>query len=376
VDEHDPTLQPAPGPGQLDAVDLAALADTGPLLRYVSEHCDALDPELPLTIAKTREAASAGAWPPEVAQEFWVAYAKLCQLVRPATVDTIKAVQPSLKVRRWFGLFGDVRWMSPAQRTAEQYIGVLIATLLAVLTVQLYTSGIDSGSRELAATAQPAGDMRSNIAQQNSLLSAQTQGIKVELWTQQQRQSANLLRDQALKLTAASISACQTAVHLRLWLGPILAGSTSASPCPARETPSPDSQWWDEVDTAQAAWATASDYIARVQLRAQVVYSILNKFVLPVLLGLTGAVVYVIRSISDQIKTTTFASISPLRHKIRVWLGPLMGMIAGMFAQIIQLPANLSPLALAFLAGYAVKAMFSLFDNTIASANRPAKTPT
>jgi uncharacterized membrane protein len=77
-----------------------------------------------------------------------------------------------------------------------------------------------------------------------------------------------------------------------------------------------------------------------------------------------GAVAFVIRTISDQIKTTTFSQNSPSRHLMRVALGALAGMVVGLFNGLSG-QLNLSPLAVAFLAGYGVEAMFSVIDGVI-----------
>ena len=78
-----------------------------------------------------------------------------------------------------------------------------------------------------------------------------------------------------------------------------------------------------------------------------------------------GAVAYVIRTISDQIRTTTFSSSSPIRHVMRVALGALAGLVIGLFSGL-SAQLSLPPLALAFLAGYGVEAVFSTFDAIVA----------
>ena len=85
---------------------------------------------------------------------------------------------------------------------------------------------------------------------------------------------------------------------------------------------------------------------------------------LPILLGVIGAVAYIIRSISDQIRTATFSSTSPIRHIMRVALGALAGIVVGLFGELSN-QLSLSPLAIAFLAGYGAEAVFSMFDGLI-----------
>jgi|SRR6516162_58406 hypothetical protein len=96
-------------------------------------------------------------------------------------------------------------------------------------------------------------------------------------------------------------------------------------------------------------------FISEAKERADLVVGALLSFVLPVLFGGIGALAYVIRTISDQIRTTTFLSSSPIQHFMRVMLGALMGMVIGLFNQLSR-QISLPPLAFAFLAGYGVEA--------------------
>jgi hypothetical protein len=160
-------------------------------------------------------------------------------------------------------------------------------------------------------------------------------------------------------------------VSLRGWTG-LLSRAKPTSPPPCDTNPVASSGTWsDAAVKATAAWAKSSVVLAAAQARAQIIAGVLNGFVLPVLFGWAGAVVFVVRAISEQIKTTTFTSVSPLRHRIRVSLGPLMGLIIGLFVSVLQLPTGFSLLALAFLAGYAVEALLSLLDRFIANVTGP-----
>jgi hypothetical protein len=140
--------------------------------------------------------------------------------------------------------------------------------------------------------------------------------------------------------------------------------ASALSPCVYPNGQGASGQWWCKEDSATRAWADTEDNVSVAQQRAEIFSGILNGYILPVLFGLAGSLVFVIRTISDQIKNNTFSSVSPLRHLLRVWLGPLMGLVVSLFSSVIQLQ-NIGPFALAFLAGYAVEGLFSLFDNLV-----------
>jgi hypothetical protein len=105
-------------------------------------------------------------------------------------------------------------------------------------------------------------------------------------------------------------------------------------------------------------------YQARRQVRdAQQKVALLNAIynaLVPLLLGAVGAATYVLRLTSEQIKDSTFASSSPIRHVVRIALGCLAGLVVGLGGFNNEL--NLSSAALSFLAGYAIEPVFSTLD--------------
>jgi hypothetical protein len=105
-------------------------------------------------------------------------------------------------------------------------------------------------------------------------------------------------------------------------------------------------------------------YQTRRQVRdAQQKVALLNAIynaLVPLLLGAVGATTYVLRLTSEQIKDSTFASSSPIRHVVRIALGSLAGLVVGLGGFNNEL--NLSSAALSFLAGYAIEPVFSTLD--------------
>jgi hypothetical protein len=123
----------------------------------------------------------------------------------------------------------------------------------------------------------------------------------------------------------------------------------------------------DEINHAQTN-------VIRVEEEANLIIGIFVSFILPVFFGAIGAVAFVIRAISDQIWTSTFSLNSPIRHMMRVGLGALAGLVVGLFNGL-STQLSLPPLALAFLAGYGVEAVFSMFDELVRRFQPDAKTP-
>ena len=122
--------------------------------------------------------------------------------------------------------------------------------------------------------------------------------------------------------------------------------------------------WEDSFEYVNGRIYEVETNVYKIQQNANLLIGIIGGFVLPILFGLAGAVTFVIRGISNQIQTSTFSNNSPIRHLMRVSLGAFAGIVVGLFTTITN-TLSLPPLAIAFLAGYGVEALFSTFDDLI-----------
>ncbi|ETW95909.1 MAG: hypothetical protein ETSY2_47410 [Candidatus Entotheonella gemina] len=94
----------------------------------------------------------------------------------------------------------------------------------------------------------------------------------------------------------------------------------------------------------------------------------LSSFVLPLLYGLLGACAYVLRTLTVEIRTYTYRHQSDVRFRLRLYLGVLAGFAVAWFVNTDTAPTlaeSITPLALAFLAGYSVELVFAAMDALI-----------
>jgi hypothetical protein len=121
------------------------------------------------------------------------------------------------------------------------------------------------------------------------------------------------------------------------------------------------SPYEEEQQAVRNQWLLGS---AKARLKA------MSAYVLPLMYGLLGATAYVMRSLSKEISEVTFSNISHIRFILRLVLGMLSGISVGLVLTPETLPTTLSsvtPLALAFLAGYSVELVFSAMDRLISA---------
>lgn len=94
----------------------------------------------------------------------------------------------------------------------------------------------------------------------------------------------------------------------------------------------------------------------------------LSGYLLPMLYGLLGACAFVLRKLSDEIDKLTFANDARVRYSLRLNIGLLAGLAVGWFIKPGAGDAtlvSLSPLALAFIAGYGSDLFFVALDRIV-----------
>jgi hypothetical protein len=127
--------------------------------------------------------------------------------------------------------------------------------------------------------------------------------------------------------------------------------------------------------TPREDWDSAREAQFWLDLNAAVV-----EYVLPLLLGLLGAIVFVLREISREIRAKIFLPNHTESYRIRLYLGMIAGLtFAWLFSWIIPAGSEsglgaASPLAIAFMVGYSVEILFSALDRIIGSMTKKKET--
>ena len=112
---------------------------------------------------------------------------------------------------------------------------------------------------------------------------------------------------------------------------------------------------------------------------------LLQQFILPPLYGWIGALAYILRSLSEQIRLWTYRKENSVLCDLRMLLGMVAGLAIGWFFKPSGTEVNgvglVSPFALAFLAGYSVDLLFTVMDRVVATFSKavpmepPGRTP-
>jgi len=114
------------------------------------------------------------------------------------------------------------------------------------------------------------------------------------------------------------------------------------------------------------------------QLAARFALETLSKFILPLMYGLLGAALFVLRSLSQDVKTYTFSSDRLTLYRMRLYIGTLLGFVASWFlphSEDMSAFKNLGPYIVSLLAGYSVDIVFSLMDKLLSTFSNITETP-
>ena len=101
-------------------------------------------------------------------------------------------------------------------------------------------------------------------------------------------------------------------------------------------------------------------------------YGAINSCILPILYALLGTCAYLLRTFEDQMSTRTFVPSSA--NSARFLIAAIGGTVIGLFGNYTQ-QASVSPLAVAFLVGYAVEVFFAFLEGLIKAFTRNTAAP-
>ena len=123
--------------------------------------------------------------------------------------------------------------------------------------------------------------------------------------------------------------------------------------------------------TYQGVRSFAQDVVDLVSVS----YGAITTCLLPILYALLGTCAYLLRSFEEEVRTLTFRPASRANWA-RFLIAGIGGAVVGLFDNFsITGEASISPLAIAFLVGYAVDVFFSFLEGMMQSLSKPKGSP-
>lgn len=301
------------------------------------------------------------AWNSKICSEedelnFWVQYSQLAAAVSPATAESIRAMSPQVS-----------EGQTQIQKTVRRYTLLTFITIGILILFQAYwTCGnyiVDSINRKNEQSQQLNEELfrRKNSVgnQDNAQKGSQDNDPNSQSHEGGQktnRRGASEVEILENKIVGLEFYIKSNYASLKNW-------RTVYGLIPEPEVQSAKIADSQNIEPGPIK----HEDIARTQ-SASLVLEILRIYILPLIYGFLGTCVYILRDLSFKTKNYAFTRAATINFHIRLCLGALSGIasawivVSGKSSDPIM---SLSPLALAFLAGYSIEILFSAMDTFI-----------
>ncbi len=120
-----------------------------------------------------------------------------------------------------------------------------------------------------------------------------------------------------------------------------------------------------------------ADQFGRKTTEVRMIVSNLGTYLIALVMGLLGALTYILRTLSQQLREHTYVPVSISEGVVRICLGA----IAGVFGSLLVPTAGkelaaLPPIFIPFVFGYGIEILFSMLDRVVRSFTEPDRTGT
>lgn len=348
------------------------------IVMTASENAIPLDADAIEVIIITKEALKADTVDAQLESEFWQAYEKISQRILPITISSIKAnFDPKPSNYSLLGQLFSRKKIPLSRQCASSYKAISLVTLLLLIIVQIYWYIGWSITSDIITQADSISELEDILTEEKYEYANSSRILNVEddnILKLKQLKIQNKIKEHAEWRDAATH-------HLQNW-----------------------NEVWSNMDflTLQP-WQNPDyqTYPVEVQKRIQFVAAgntleAITEYILPILYGLIGACFYILRQLPKEIESLTFSMNSYINYSLRMAQGPLAGIMVSYFiapsqdnslspaltessaSQVQHMTSELStlsPLALAFLAGYSVEFIFKFIDKMLTSPVTPPSIP-
>jgi hypothetical protein len=381
-DEEETISQPLEDNYAPDGFATDALDETHMLLAYAASSGINIEPEVSEAISRARAANERHNWNADIEAKFWPAKSKLSLSVKPVTVDTLAAGKfgaAAFATRRYFrstvilaAIIVPISIVMFINTAISNDVGNLLnENDAAAIAVHEQLVNYQSALDQAKGTTGDRANQNGNAANSQALLSPNL----VEKLAQFARVSRQLFAESQLlnffvlhaatepwwagagpchTVTGETPNKCEALKRANLELD-IRAGDRVLD----KEGNLLHSSITEEGFVKLAAYQDIRSFARQTRQLNQVIYGAITAYVLPVAYSLLGACAFALRSMAAQTGTKTYQP--SYSNRARLIIALIAGTVVGLFNNFTQ-GVSVSPLAIAFLVGYAVEVFFSFLD--------------
>ena len=361
-----------------------ALDETYMLLAYAASAGTNIEPEVSEAIARARAANERHSWNADIEAKFWPARSKLSLSVKPVTVDSLAAGKfgaaaiATRKYFRWTLILGNVIVPISIVMFINTAISNDVGNLLKdndaaaiALHEQLvnYQSALEQATRTPAERANQNGsavnsqallspnlvEKLAQFARVNRQIFTESRVLNLFIfdvmrepwWARAETNNTEVEKDKTE--TEEGTRRANLELNVR-------AGDQTIDPKKGKKLfPSLADEGFQKLATYQDIRAFAR----QTQQWNVIIYGAITAYVLPVAYALLGACAFALRNMAAQAGSKTYQP--SYFNRARLIIALIAGTVVGLFNNFTQ-GVSVSPLAIAFLVGYAVEVFFSFLD--------------
>jgi len=391
---------------------LVAINDSQLLLEHVAEKGILIDEKDISVLVNSKFSYEAGQWNPELETAFWRSMTNVTHIVKPVTIQSISSVKPRYKNGK--------RLSSDADKAVLHYRTLAVFSLVILLIVQIYLIvGISTQSKstelfnkkgEIEAKIQEVKTLK-NLNEKNEGVDSDVKLLQTHYKEIEQKQDANyelltswnniwltLLGKDKFEGKIREFREIEYQTKNESWkkqieiqekkLKQLESGSQQA------DSQQADSQQADkqviyeirqkiinlnqelkESQLQQKSDTTRNRFFLNT-FAAEYAITAIEKYILPLLYGLLGAVFFVLRTLSREVQNLTYYPNREINYRLRIPTGALAGLTISWFiTSDTQAGIAVSGFAISFLTGYNVELLFATMDRIIAQFTSKSANP-
>ncbi|MBN2663894.1 MAG: hypothetical protein JXR68_09625 [Bacteroidales bacterium] len=307
-------------------------------------------------------------WDREIEIRFWVSYKNLTKLIKPVTVDSLKASQETvIKTPNFFQRFFKItRRQTLAFKTVRFYTAFAVITMVLMLLLHIYFSigtirlnRIQAANEQSLAIEEQLDEIE--VISDNLNLSAQQKQDKLL----NQLYEVNTEKESNIKLLHEWVTFIDDFFFF------------SKNNNNNNDFNAIDNEFVTDVEPSPPGFPIAPEQTLSTNIeiiqQSQNYVLVIGLYILPLFYGLLGALTFVLRDLSKQTIRMKYTKESNITHILRLILGTIAGLAVGVFWGDIKqqesfiIVRSMGPLIVAYLSGLTVEYVFSAIEKWIGS---------
>lgn len=334
-----------------------ALEDAERLLKYAAEIGIDIDADTRSAILQAR-AAFPGGWTEDMAAKLLLALTRLAARLRPVTAASLKAYHSETR---------------PTMHTYLVWAILLSAVIIPTSIATFVTSNI---SEAIRGDIVKANALAVKLTTELGPPSRTDVGLTEEVTDLQEYASTvRLIYGRALRLNLYMFPRVKVPLQLQRPEGSVAEKSPRGAYQEGEyqksifELPVPLDNPAEARDRMTKTYQDVRYFAQTILTDISTFYGAITSCILPILYALLGTCAYLLRSFEDQMSSRTFTPSAA--NSARFLIAAIGGTVIGLFGNFTQ-QASASPLAIAFLVGYAVEVFFTFLEGLIKAFTRNA----